>query len=238
LLSAAIALWYSGGQRWLRLLAIVLCILGAIFTQSRGPLACFMFASALVFTLKIAFDRNIVLSRRILTGISSLIIVSASTIFIFSGLIEIPSHLISKSFSRFEVLINPDLLVTDMNFIGRMQAQEHALNLFASHPFAGIGLGGFAPNDARLYPHNLPLEIASETGMLGILLWCSGVGGLLYAARGQRLLQVLLLQSILYTFVSGDLGSNFEYVLIGIVAVGFRNGVFSNRNEIAEDRQT
>ncbi|BDA59923.1 hypothetical protein NUITMVS1_13860 [Shewanella xiamenensis] len=52
---------------------------------------------------------------------------------------------------------------------------EQALSMFNENIFLGGGFGSFGMyvfgEDVKLYPHNLILELASETGLLGALIF-------------------------------------------------------------------
>lgn len=56
--------------------------------------------------------------------------------------------------------------------INRPNEMLHAFYLIQSKPLLGHGLGGFTPfyNNTRYYPHNIILELLSETGFLGFTI--------------------------------------------------------------------
>ena len=54
---------------------------------------------------------------------------------------------------------------------GRFELWSSAWRAFLDHPLGGIGTGGFAAvNPSEVYPHNLVLEVASELGLVGLVL--------------------------------------------------------------------
>ena len=62
--------------------------------------------------------------------------------------------------------------------VERVENTKIAIDLFLSHPILGAGIGSFSDYAAEFediermkYPHNLPLEIASELGSIGLLLF-------------------------------------------------------------------
>jgi O-antigen ligase len=56
-----------------------------------------------------------------------------------------------------------------------------AWHLFLDHPSVGVGLGGFQSAGApSYYPHNLLLQVASEGGVVGLVLLLAGLGLLVY----------------------------------------------------------
>ena len=93
------------------------------------------------------------------------------------GIILILSFfLLSKSMvaSRLTAPTRVDLLST----YSRLIAWNHALKCFLGSPLFGIGTGGFYLKFVFIiiiYPHNLFLELASETGIIGLLLILSFV---------------------------------------------------------------
>ena len=54
---------------------------------------------------------------------------------------------------------------------GRSEIWSKTADVVREHPVTGIGTGGYAAVDPELvYPHNLPLEVAAELGVVGLLL--------------------------------------------------------------------
>lgn len=88
-----------------------------------------------------------------------------------------------------------DQQVTDPSLLGRIGAQEAGMGMFLEHPILGVGAGEFiatVPEFQRklgieaevLDAHNLYLEIAAETGVIGLMAWGVFLGfGLFLAGR-------------------------------------------------------
>lgn len=83
---------------------------------------------------------------------------------------------------------------------GRVRIWKTALRMTAAHPFAGVGVRGFryaypqfaVPGDAfvdvrsdegAMHAHQLALEVLSETGAAGLLLWLAGAAAAIAAWR-------------------------------------------------------
>ena len=101
---------------------------------------------------------------------------------------------------RFDARVQRTLLVLhgsmadlDAASAGRVRIWTTALRMTAAHPLAGVGVRGFRyayaqyaqPGDAFVDPktnagafhaHSLVLEVLSETGIIGLLLWIAGAG--------------------------------------------------------------
>jgi O-antigen ligase len=83
---------------------------------------------------------------------------------------------------------------------GRLRIWSTAGRMIAAHPVAGVGVRGFryaypqyaAPGDAfvdaktdegAMHAHQLALEVLSETGLIGLLLWITGAAAVIRAWR-------------------------------------------------------
>ena len=67
---------------------------------------------------------------------------------------------------------DPARVVESLAYRERESVWQAAWQCFGEHPLCGVGLGEFARASGwhgRVYPHNLPLEIASELGCVGLL---------------------------------------------------------------------
>lgn len=97
---------------------------------------------------------------------------------------------------------------------------SNAVQLWLTTPIIGAGVGGFAyfyPADQfRVYPHNMILEVLSELGVIGLLLWLGmfavAFGGLIKAHRWRDPMVIIALGFFTFTFlnamISGDIVSN------------------------------
>jgi O-antigen ligase len=132
---------------------------------------------------------------------------------------------------------------SDESIILRLEYYGSAISAFLKHPLLGLGFGGWALFHDTLYhfvpeahdlrevlwrhPHNIGLEVLSETGLIGGLLgiW---FGILIFKRTAFRLLGhsfldsapiLLLAFSLFNALKSGDLNDNiFLFVMAGIVA--------------------
>lgn len=91
--------------------------------------------------------------------------------------------------------------------------------LFVDSPLFGVGLGGFAATGLDDYPHNLPAEIASELGFVGLVLLVGWTVIALRAAAGSPLLVALVVATGAFSVFSGHIGSNNEFWLFTALAL-------------------
>jgi O-antigen ligase len=116
-----------------------------------------------------------------------------------------------KTSARFDARMQRTLAVLggheqDLNeaMTGRLDIWQNSLAMIAAHPVTGVGVRDFryaypqfAPaNDhfmvaencgdgvGACHPHQLLLEILTETGVVGLLLWLAGLGVAVWAWRG------------------------------------------------------
>jgi O-antigen ligase len=92
---------------------------------------------------------------------------------------------------RTVVAANADAQDVDFALAGRVPIWTTAMNMALAHPLNGVGVRGFryayseyaAPDDpwvnaatgqGALHPHQLVLEVAAETGVIGLLAWLAG----------------------------------------------------------------
>jgi O-antigen ligase len=118
----------------------------------------------------------------------------------------------------------------------RLKNAEVALKLFYEHPIIGVGIGGFSIFSEKTkeeierfkYPHNIILEIASELGSIGLILFITmlvfTMSKLFYLRKKYKcskssaladLLISLIIFSFLTSLTSGDINNIALFVWIG-----------------------
>jgi O-antigen/teichoic acid export membrane protein len=132
--------------------------------------------------------------------------------------------------------ITDRLISLEGNAGDRDKMLYRGFQLLSQDPILGTGLGSFAgavPNSLSKgnfyqYPHNVPLEIASETGLIGFLLiFVPLVGGWLVLLWGgiQRgspaIAGVMMIVAVFFTVsnLSGDIPSDRGLWVFGILAL-------------------
>jgi len=211
--AVTIAIWGTKIPLIVRLATIGVGIYSGMATQSRGPLLAFVAANLLVLAyvcLKKYKEGHFRISPNLVLGSAFLAMAAGLAIWNQIGTIQA-----EIGQSRFNIFVSSSQLTADANYTGRQDLQQFAVSQFVENPFFGTGLGG---NSEVEYPHNIILEIASELGLVGISLWSIAFLVSLFAAKQSAILLVLIIQTFSAALFSGDLGYNYEYLLIALVA--------------------
>lgn len=195
-------------------------LLVIVGTGSRGPTLMLVAAVTLTFCLTLAKPRRCVHSLLIIG------LVGAAVLGVFaSGLMP------RSSIQRFGSLFNQ--VDMDTSVQGRLLVMEVAWHLFTSSPIVGRGTGSvsaFGAGQEQVYPHNILLELAAETGLLGLGLFLGVVEMVLWRLlaslskeSGQEPLLLTLLTMLVFTLlnamVSGDLNDGRTMWLFAGIAI-------------------
>jgi O-antigen ligase len=138
-------------------------------------------------------------------------------------------------------LIEPALapITGDANVTARSDLLAATLPLFIASPVVGTGLGGYAVTGfENPYPHNLPIEIGVELGVLGLLALLAWWLLALRGAVGSPLLVALLVATSVFSLFSGDLAFNeafwlFSGLAVAMVPLGRRQLAHLPGNDLA-----
>lgn len=223
--------WYRMvPTRWGRFISIsawVLCTYVLLAVGGRGPIIAYVLSLLITQMFGLAFDGK-ALSHRRLKGILASVAVLVLAVYL---IVWAPIDAFALARAKFQLLMSPERGASTLT---RAELFRAALSYFAEHSIRGVGLGGFAlersQTAARVYPHNLVLEILSETGVVGFLPFA----GLIVASlrgyrraihrsnRRERVLLESALAVLLFAFlnamVSGDINDNrMVFVMLPIV---------------------
>ena len=162
-------------QRALAAAAAVAMIVAVLFTASRGGLL----ALGAVAAVLVATTRSPARLGALAVG--------AALVFALVGPVDVGSRL--ETLSDLTAIGDEDSTLTERSLRGRASEMLAAVQMFADHPVAGVGYGGYNDRyleysrDIGLDPrfedrsaHSLPLEIAAEQGLIGIAAWGSFFG--------------------------------------------------------------
>lgn len=236
-------------RRRLRLAAgavAALCAVTTVLTFSRGGLL------ALVVVLTLFLVRLRPRMRHVLLG-GALLLVIASVV---------PSAYVERVARVREILPGFDgsnVSPSDGALRGRTTVMKIALAMWSDHPVIGVGYGnyvvrfteynrrhGLSPQLGEA-PHNLYLEIASETGLIGLGLWLSVVvtafRSLAFLRRRSRapdgsatenLPEGLSLALVAFLVTSMFLHGSYPMAFWLLVAISFAAGQLESRPESTE----
>jgi len=137
-------------------------------------------------------------------------------------------HLEARTIERIQILFVAE--EGGQSAVGRLERWHNAYTLFMEHPLIGTGLGSFyvyfsPPTLSADYPHNLLLETASETGLLGLALLALLLLLPFFKLSIHKLQQDFLLNSLfmllittfMFSMISGDLADNrYFFATLGV----------------------
>ncbi len=165
-------------------LSLAVMLAALLMSWSRG--AWLGVGAALVITIVVQSRRAFVLS--VITAFVLTFIILLSSINIIPSVIAERFSGIGDYFGVFDVR---GIKVDDANFaiVERMAHWQAAMEMYVDHPVLGIGIGNYAPvypayalprwSDPLGHAHNYYLNIAAETGTIGLLayllLWGAAV---------------------------------------------------------------
>ena len=114
---------------------------------------------------------------------------------------------------------------TDAPLQERFLYYHSAWRAFLTQPFIGMGTGGWpifqGLGDIELHPHNLFLEVLSETGLIGFILLGILGGAFVYSFNQQCPVAFILILSFAFlnAMKSGDLNDNILlFVGVGLLS--------------------
>lgn len=208
-------------RRQLRLAAIAIApvlIVALISAGSRGPVVAFAFGLLALLGLSATSRR----ARRRLGLVAAAFLIATIVV-----PLVVPSSSIARALST---IIGS---ASGLSSNGRSQVWATALASFSHHLAIGIGTGGGATLvPGLLYPHNLFLEVAVETGLVGLAALAVALLGFGRAfahcwsrSRGEdRLVTALAMSMFLTAFInaqfSDPIQTNGNVWLWGGIAVG------------------
>jgi len=198
----------NGARRALGAVSASSLIAGVLATGSRGALIAIAFGLA-AFAL-FGADRR----ARVAVGIALLVALAIAPAF---------SAQTSSSAER--------------TISGRTTENRVSVAMFWGHPVTGVGPGGYPPlyrdyarrigNDPRSLrePHSLPLQIAAEQGIVGLIAWVAAGAVAFGYARARRLWLVPIGQATILSLATYMIGSlflhgsqlNLLFILIGLL---------------------
>lgn len=143
--------------------------------------------------------------------------------FLVTLICSIPFIMMSGKFSYIKTRYI-DLLFYDLHDAGRFNRFDEAYQLFKENIIFGSGIDSFAKGNPGGYPHNIFLEVASETGIIGIILLSLLLINLYIGWKKIFLLEqyiffVIALSIFLTTQFSGDIYDSRYFFIYSLFSV-------------------
>lgn len=138
----------------------------------------------------------------------------------------LPTLLMSAALATLTITINPVIsdfvyhrfvyqIFIELHSAGRWEIFQEALSLWNTHPILGAGIGAFNSISEFKYPHNVFLEVASELGSIGLVLYVIKIAALTFAIfryrpRGKpHMLIVPLVLALGFSFFAAQVSGDF-----------------------------
>jgi len=210
---------------------VMLVLLGA-----RGPFLFTVIAATLYFSLR--------KSQKLFNFKSLIILALLTSMFIVLAQFWSGAELLTQRLSGFSELSE------DQSTLERLLAFQIGINAFVENPIWGLGLGGFGVYgyriDENIYPHNIFIEIGAEMGLIGIILFTSGIIYIFVLSKKQIkhphiqiYFALFLLVFLNYLKSGGLIDARKFFVIIGIL-ISYGNFIISSAkrkglNEVGTD---
>lgn len=203
-----------GATRWFYIIVGATCLAGLVRTGSRGPLLALL---AVLFWIGALKTRDLRRTAIAFVGLALLV-----TALLGSSLNVNRGNPMAAYFLR--AYASP---VEDPNVATRLTLFKRAFQMWVTKPLLGHGLGSFAveitgTSGFREYPHNMVLELLSETGVIGLVMFLAALTcGFRYAHNRWTYVFAFLFLSAM---TSGDIGSNMAvFPAAALAATGIRD---------------
>jgi O-antigen ligase len=216
--------FFFGERKLLSLTLLSIHTLALLSTGARMPLVAFSAIFMLLTFRGVRYAKgNLYYTKHTKYIIVSLLFV------IVMGFFLVKTDTFSTTINRFEILFTEENGGNSAN--GRLMRFSEALEMFGRSPILGEGVGSFPVSfssvDARDYPHNIFLELLSELGLVGLVmflcLFLLPIYRFFKINNNNRLLLALmagLLFSFLNSLVSGDVNDNrILFTFISIITI-------------------
>jgi len=188
-------------------------LLAAARAGARGPVA----ALALALLLFVFTGFQLLPVLRVERFTLRFCTAALAVVFVVGGILQ---RIANTLVQRMLVLVSEG----GISALTRLEYFSAAMTLWATSPLWGVGTGAFALSQGafggRLYPHNIVLELGTETGLIGAgvfaaMIWVAFERGLHFLRRsraGDRFLARYLLVATAFllfnALVSGDINDN------------------------------
>jgi len=216
-------------QRIILIAVLIIFNLALFCAGGKGPILSLFLTILIMLVLSIKVKEGKLLFNKKYLAYFILIIAIGSSLMLTPGLVVLKRSgiVVSESYSE--------------DYYQYYQAErlgnaEVALKLFYEHPIIGVGIGGFSIFSENIkgemrrfkYPHNIILEIASELGFIGLILFITmlvfAISKLFYLRKKYKcsklcalpdLLISLIMFSFLASLTSGDINNIALFAWIG-----------------------
>lgn len=153
--------------------------------------------------------------------------------FTIIGIVFVNTKYFDRSAARFSSLFE---FSQDKSASERVTLLKRSFEIIGGNPILGVGVGGFSTavnnTDERLSPHNIFLEVITETGILGLTIFLAfvlGAGIVVWKYQPRSEYQKVLKFICLFYFLELLISSILEDLRIPFFWLGVTLSLFSNK---------
>jgi O-antigen ligase len=223
---------YLYQSRMIRILLAFFIFVMLVTLGARGPFLFAIVASTIYFSLK----KN----QRLFNFKSLFILFVLGAMFIVLAQFWSGAELLTDRLSGFSSFSQ------DESTLERLVAFQFGLNAFVENPVLGLGLGGFGLYgyrvDENVYPHNIFIEIGAELGIVGLILFTTGLIYVFILAKKQIRHPHIQIYFTLFLFVflnylksGGLIDARKLFIMIGILVAYANFIITSTKKRIYEN---
>jgi O-antigen ligase len=192
-------------------------LFGLIISTARGPLMFYVFSILIVKMFGYESSRNEYKKFKV----SYILIPTLILILIITNASALQSvmNLLQNTTIRFAAFLSP---TGGESVSGRLELFHQAIDMFSENVFLGNGLGSFGlyhtGSDIKSHPHNILLELLSETGLVSVLIFFVFILSIFKKLINNDIIMIVSL----YSFMNMMKSNSFEELRIffGFLAVG------------------
>lgn len=199
-------------NRALKIFGAIIFMLAVLPTGSRGPLIAGIFGFGLYFWIKNKSQKN-----RNTKAFFTILALS------FALALSLPSLA-----PKVNDYLSRDSKKGAFEESGRIQLFSVALSDYANSPVVGVGFGNYgrgygqrriiSGSELRYYPHNIVLEVLSELGTIGFILFLIVLRPGRYYYKVTNIYQLLFLVYLVFSMTSGSIVANSGVMIFATLA--------------------
>ncbi len=214
----------------LKIVALLFFFIAMVLIGSRGPVLSLVLTATIYFIIKNKGNVFVMLGGCVLAIVISVFVAQLTNISVSSEVASFLTHGKSEDFAKLEEADD------------RTGVYSGTIDIIVKAPVFGVGLGGwskvyyknskFFDDGEYKYPHNFLMEVLSELGIIGLLLFLMLLKPFRRFFSLKNKYNIFVLLGFLFASTSSDMTQNSAPLIFGILSqLNLRYGSSSNARE-------